>query len=263
MSIDQFTRKVLGILQTHFPDRDFELGEEEGTIISGDTRFGTTNLYAEYANSGEDDEALEQGIQSNFTKIFSVLDTDGSIPDDFEDAKDRLRLQLISSEINVADRAITFPFAEDVLSSIVVDAPAGYAYVRKQDAERWEQSTFDLLEIARENLITAIQDTEMLVIPGPPKLCVFQTNDGYDAARILLEVVRCDLIEQLVEETGENASVLVGIPNRDFLIAWNEDAPEEMQENIRSQIIEDAQRQSHPLSELVYRVTRESIKIDR
>ncbi len=98
---------------------------------------------------------------------------------------------------------------------------------------------------------------QMAFIPGPPSFAILQTCDGYDAARILLPEIRKVLIEKI---TGsDRGTVLVGIPNRDFLIAWPETMPADLEKSIRAQVVADAKNQHHPLSSQPMRITLETI----
>ena len=271
MDIDDFSRRVLEILQREFPDRGFRRGEDSGTLIAGDLRMGLTNLLAEFENTDSSWEKLEQTVVGQFRRVFEMMDGGmASIPDDYEEAKDRLRPQLVSSRLDAVDRAVSFPFADDVVWSIVVDAPGGYAYVRPQDVERWGVTTVDLIEVARANLLNDSAQLELLVVPGPPKFVAIQTGDGYDAARILVPAIRKAVIEelageddgpefQLSDDDASDSTINVGIPNRDFLIAWSTRIEDDLDEQLADRVREDARRQPHPLSEHVFRITGEKI----
>jgi hypothetical protein len=258
MDIEAFTEFVLTRLRQKFPAKQFRPGEDTGTIHCGDAQFGLSNLHAQYQHSDLSDDEFAQGVEDSFGKMMEMVDSAASaIPDSWDDAKDRLRLQLVSSRIDELKKAITFPFSDDVTSSVVVDDEHGYAYVRPEDAQRWGQTAVDLIEIAKSNLIQASQSLEIKVAPGPPKLAIIQTGDSYDAARILLPPIRETLIELLCDGDGEQ--VYVGVPNRDFLIAWSVDTPTEIHEQLASTVAMDADRQAHPLSRHLFRVTDATI----
>ncbi len=78
------------------------------------------------------------------------------------------------------------------------------------------------------------------------RLAVMQTHDGYDAARILIPEIRRGLLQAILGRP--DGTILVGIPNRDFLIAWPEEADEAVQAGIREQLQLDAQEQHHALT---------------
>ncbi|TWT54368.1 hypothetical protein Pla22_20150 [Rubripirellula amarantea] len=258
MDIDAFTRRVLDSLKKSFPDRLFTLGEELGLIHSGEMQFGMANLYAQYQQSPIADDEFDGMIKAKFAAIFQMVESNlNPIPDAWGDARDRLRLQLVSTRVSTLGHAVTFPFADDVTSSVVIDSPDGYAYVRPEDAERWQQTSVDLIEVAKANLVKASEQLEVSLVPGGVKLLVIQTGDGYDAARILLPEVRKILLDELDDE--DVGTVYAGVPNRDFLIAWSMDTPDEIHQQLCSTVAADANRQSHPLSKHVFRLSEEVI----
>jgi hypothetical protein len=259
MNLAEFTVRVQEILQRHFPDQEFTANPEEGVIITASMRIGLANVMAEYKASLINEEELEPRIAQHFRQAFAMVSDDSLVAPMWEQAKPRLRLQLANLQIPEFAHTITFPFSKEVCSAVVIDAPHGYAYVNKQNAEGWNQTTVDLIEIARENLSDAVKDTKVMQIPIPTgqTLIVVQESDGYAAARVLLPEFREFLIKNLAPKAGY---VWVGIPNRDFLIAWPDDLPSSTQAGIRQQLVTDAQQQHHPLCSVPLRVTNETIE---
>ncbi len=149
--------------------------------------------------------------------------------------------------------SVTFPFLDEVLISVVVDAEHGYAYVRAEDVARWQVSLIDLYEAACENLAEASHNLGVSYYEGPPAIIALDTSDGYAAARILLPSLRQFVIERL------GTPFCAGIPNRDFLIMWSANTDDNFQKRMRAQLIEDTQGRSHPLSSQILRVTEDSI----
>jgi hypothetical protein len=149
--------------------------------------------------------------------------------------------------------SVTYPFLDDVLISVVVDAEHGYAYVRSEDVERWGVGLIDLYEAARTNLELASQNLDVSYFPGPPAIIALDTSDGYAAARVLLPSLRQFVGERL------GTPFYAGIPNRDFLIMWSADTEPEFLARMRSQLLEDSQCRSHPLSSRVLSVSADSI----
>ncbi|MCC9643020.1 hypothetical protein LOC71_12095 [Rhodopirellula sp. JC740] len=263
MDLESFSQRVLEIVQRHFPTEGFRMGEELGVLSCGEMQFGLSNLLAQYHQSNLDDDELDETVRVTFARMLEMVRAaDQVLPETWEEAKPRLRVQLCRSDIDALRKAITFPFASDITSSVVVDSPHGYAYIRPEDAERWGQSVVDLIEIAKTNLLADSLDCPMGVVEGPPKFIAIQSGDGYDAARVLLPQIRERLIRELSEDSeasdGEPAAI-VGVPNRDFLIAWSAALPTELHEQLARTVAEDSRRQSHPLSEQTFRITAEAI----
>lgn len=258
MNLAEFTTRVQGILEKQFPDQQFVANPEDGVIVSDSMRFGLANFMAEIQGAALSDEQFEDRITQHFRHAFAMAQYDVLVTPDWERAKPRLRLQLANLQIPEFNQTITFPFSNEVCSAVVIDAPHGYAYVHKQYAESWGQTTVDLIEIARENLGEAVKNTNLMQVPAPggSGLIIVQETDGYAAARILLPEFREFLIEKLAPRAG---FVWVGVPNRDFLIAWPDSVAPEIQASIRQQLAVDSKQQHHPLCSVPLRVTSETI----
>ncbi|OYP37522.1 hypothetical protein [Rhodopirellula sp. MGV] len=258
--IESFTERVLRILQREFASRRFELGDEPGVITDGTVTYGMSNLFAQYRQGVFTDEDFDEAICEKFTQILQLLDSaSDAIPERWEDAKDRLRVQLVSAKLTNLSNAITFPFADDVHASLVIDSEGGYAYIRQVDLDRWQQTAIDAIELGKRNIVASMPQLPLAVMPGEVRLAVIQTGDGYDAARILIPEVRLQLIQELTgEPTGE---VYAAVPNRDFFIAWPTDIAPPIHAQLVETVILDSQRQSHPLSERIFRITGEKIDL--
>ncbi|MCS7471603.1 hypothetical protein NZK35_33565 [Stieleria sp. ICT_E10.1] len=258
--LEAFTNRVLSVIQREFPTRGFRLGEELGVITDGSAKFGMSNLWAQFQQSPLPDEEFDQVIIEKFAGALKLIDGAAeAIPQAWEDVKPRLRVQLVSAKVTDVGRAITFPFADDVHSSLVSDCDTGYAYISNEDLERWGQSAVDAIEIGKLNIVTSSPTLPMTVMPGPAPLVAIQTGDGYDAARILIPEIRARIISELTGD--EDGEVYVGVPNRDFLIAWPMTVDEDLHQQLSQTVALDARRQSHPLSERVLRVTKDKIAI--
>jgi hypothetical protein len=254
MDAESFRDFVLNILNTEFPGEPFLRGERVDAIRWKDSEIGLHNLHADTALVRATPEAVRQTIVEHFARIVKLTDSElASLPDEWEQARSLVRLQLMPASFARAGVSVTYPFLDDVLISVVVDAENGYAYVRSEDIERWQVGLVDLYEAARENLQRASQDLGISFYPGPPAIVALDTNDGYAAARLLLPSLR-QFVSQRI-----GTPFHAGIPNRDFLIMWAVSDDEEFQSRVQRQLLDDSQCRSHPLSCRILTVTEESI----
>ena len=260
MNLEQFTQHILSLLRDEFPTRGFRTTDELGVITDGTATFGMTNLFAQYQQTELPEDEFAQAVIDKFGSAIRLVDgTESPIPDSWSDAESRLRVQLVSSRVATHGRAITFPFADEVYSSLVVDCESGYAYIGSEDLERWGQSAIDAIEIGKRNVVLSQPALPMSVLPGESPLVSIQTGDGYDAARVLIAAIRARLIQELTGD--ENGEVFAAVPNRDFLIAWPMNVRAEVHEQLRQTVAMDARRQSHPLCQRVLRITRKKIDL--
>lgn len=254
MDAESFRDFVLGVLKQAFPDELFEASDHVDAICWKDTEIGLQNLHADAAVVRAQPDVVRQTIVEHFSRIVKLTDSELlNLPQAWKDARDRVRLQLMPASFAQAGVSVTFPFLEDVLIGIVVDAENGYAFVRAEDIERWAIGLVDLYETARENLQQASQDLGVSFYPGPPAIVALDTNDGYAAARLLLPSLR-QFVSQRI-----GSPFYAGIPNRDFLIMWANSDDVEFRVRVERQLLDDSQSRSHPLTSRILKVTEESI----
>jgi uncharacterized protein YtpQ (UPF0354 family) len=133
-----------------------------------------------------------------------------------------------------------------------IDTGRTLRFVGEQDLKTWPGvSVEDVDFYARENLFALSEDVKVTPMASPEGETValaFVTGDGHDASRVLLP----NLVEKLAPILGE--SILVGIPNRDFLIAFRDDGGE-MTERFAQRVLEDSQTQAYAISGKLFRLT--------
>ncbi len=255
MDAESFRDFVLDVLREAFPEQPFAPGDRSDAIRWKDSEIGLHNLHADAALLRTEPDRVRQTIVEHFSRIVQLTDVELAVlPSTWEDARSRVRLQLMPAAFARAGVSVTYPFLDEVLISIVVDAEHGYAYVRSEDVERWQISLIDLYESACENLTEASQNLGISLYQGPPAIIALDTSDGYAAARILLPSLREFVIDRL------GSPFCAGIPNRDFLIMWSANTDEEFQASMKAQLVEDTLSRSHPLSNRILRVTAETIE---
>ena len=261
MELAEFTRRVVAALAQRYPEEKFESFPDQGLVVTPNLQLGLQNLFTEWQISlGQfNADGLTARVLQHFEQAFVMARDQRLLTPDWSESRPRLRLQLANLQIPQFAKMVTFPFSRQVCSAIVIDAPQGYAYVSKLNLEAWGQSSVDLLEIAQQNLEAATQSTKLMQLPVPDggKLIIVQESDGYAAARVLLPAFREFLIENLAPRDG---FVWVGVPNRDFLIAWSDQVSASTRQGIVQQIAIDARQQHHPLCGVPLKVTRDTIE---
>lgn len=130
-------------------------------------------------------------------------------------------------------------------------------FIAKSDLENWEGvSEEDVFFFARENLLALAEDLQLQTLADPdgtPKAVIVATGDSYDASRLVLPT----LYEKLAEVIGPN--LLVGVPNRDFMIILNAD-DEELVTNVAAQVKADAQQRPYPINGKLFKLTKDGVE---
>jgi uncharacterized protein YtpQ (UPF0354 family) len=161
----------------------------------------------------------------------------------------------VESKVPVISR----PLLENELEILIaLDTGRTLRFISREDLARWEgTSEDDLYFFARENLLALSEAIEMQVLTNEtqdPKAVIIATGDSHDASRITLPSIYAKLSEVLGPE------LLVGIPNRDFMIVLAADEPE-LVANVAAQVKIDAQSRAYPISGKLYRLTQEGLTV--
>src|SRR5690606_35857472 len=88
---------------------------------------------------------------------------------------------------------------------------------------------------------------------GTPRAVIVASGDSYDASRLMLP----ELYNKLSEVLGPN--LLVGVPNRDFMIVLTED-DHELVENVSNQVKIDGETRPYSISGKLYRLTKDGVQ---
>ncbi len=259
---EEFRNRVVEILVREYPQvRPARSGEWSLQLIDVEGKdVGTVsleNLYRECLLQAESTGAL---IRNHLNGVLGLFTESAEAPPErYQSLSDRILPMLRSEswvrEIPQGMELATIQFAPGLVVCFAVDEPTHFSYISRSRLQQWDVPLERLEGIALDNLAARTADLPTTLLPGPdgrPCAVVVHAGDGYDASRLLLPKVRELFAEQLGEE------YLVGVPNRDFLIAFGDRIPE-MAARIRQQVEADYQRMSHPISPAVYRVRRNSV----
>jgi hypothetical protein len=245
-----FRKQVLQILRKRFPQYDFTEGTDFEQITFGELSLGLTNLRAKFLLTSQTQNELENLVIEQFAHLPKSVEYFSKIEsqETWEAVKTLVILQIMPVEYADRFSAVNFPLGDEVVIGIVVDDENSYRYTTENDLVTWEVSKDEIYQTALQNLKAKSSDIEMSVIPEPFGLVVINTMDSFDAARILLPALRKFFAEQI------GSPFYFGIPNRDFLICFSSTAGEEMQRNIRNQIVNDNAERPYPLSRHIFMV---------
>lgn len=138
-----------------------------------------------------------------------------------------------------------------------VDTDRTLRFLSSEDLARWEGvSEEDVFFYGRENLSARSQDMQLQALAdadGNPRAVIVASGDSYDASRLMLP----ELYNKLSEVLGPK--LLVGVPNRDFMIVLTEDDAE-LVENVSNQVKIDAETRPYAISGKLYRLTRNGVE---
>jgi len=213
-------------------------------------------FYAAYAR---DPTQLDVVIQ-NFVAVAHGIVPDRSASD-FAELADRIfpMLKPIALLAEVRERRLPMlayrEFLAELIITYVVYEGRSVAFINEEHLERWGLGIQELhaqaLTNLRERTLKQIDYATLGV--DEQRLFIFNSGDGYDATRLLLTDVIAGWASQLP------GNIVLGIPNRDFLIAFS-DANPTILNSIAQQIQADAARLAHGLTEQLFTFADSVIK---
>lgn len=242
-----FRDEVLAILRELYPDRRFEPAAEDDVVLFGKIRLGIGNL-AVYA-SDPDPAKRRETIVAWFGQQGLLAESSFEAPkQSWEAVLPRLRPKLAPAEyLRELPSLVHRPFSDDLRLAYAVDEGNRDRYVDASHLDGWGATPEALHERAIANLEAMSEEVELRrKVPRSGQGAYVSVNQGdaYDAARIVLPRFRARLVALLGPRTR------VGIPNRDFLVAWSQDF--ESETRFIERVEEDTRAQPYPLTSRIF-----------
>jgi uncharacterized protein YtpQ (UPF0354 family) len=228
------------------------LGRDGATLrlnVRGrDVTSDVSNAYAAYRR----DPSQLDAVARSYVRVLL-----GELPPrterSFESLATRVMPMLKPIELLVMVRERKLPmlayrdFIADLIITYVIDEQSSVAYINEEQLDNWGITLQELHDHALANLRhrteTGVRYTT--VGEGEQRLFIFSSGDGYDATRLLLT-------DLLVEWSRSLAGrLVVGIPNRDFLIALG-DGNQDILRSVAAQVQADAAQREHGLTEQLF-----------
>lgn len=264
MTREEFHKVALSYLESKYPDLEPKIGELPFSIDLKDKRtIYLDNAYTECQKSNfENWQPVVDNYLNALGEDFQNLDTNN-----WDSIKTIILPQIKHIDhINFANdenkkRNENFSplvykdFVDELKICLVIDTPKSYVYVNEEYLAIWGKSFDELYAIALENLLKLPESQKgpMKYIDDKTKrvTVVFETNDGYDAARILLPIFYKALSIDLGQE------FVVAMPARDLLVCVSmEDL--EMMKNLLPKMLASGH---HPISSKLYVHDAEGLRV--
>ena len=251
MSIEQFTIYMERRLALN--DDEIEvLGRETGVLrlkVRGqEVTSDLATIYAAYTRN----PAQLDAVARSYVRLLL-----GELPErserDFASLADRVMpmLKPIDLLVIVSERKLPMlayrDFLADLIITYVIDEKHSVAYINEEQLDSWGVNVQDLHDRAIENLRRRTRESVQYtaVGEGEQRLFIYSSGDGYDATRLLLTETLADWARAV------HGRLVIGIPNRDFLIALG-DANQEILSSVAAQVQADAAQREHGLTDQLF-----------
>jgi uncharacterized protein YtpQ (UPF0354 family) len=221
-----------------------------------DVTADLSNFYAAYARNPAQLDAVVQ----TFVRVMLGIQPDRSASD-YAALAGRLYPMLKPLEMLAEVRERNLPmlayreFLADLIIAYVIDEERSVSYINEEHLERWDVDVQDVHERAIENLRRRTEEDVRYTVVGESeqRLFIFNSGDGYDATRLLLS----DVLSGWAREVPGN--LVIGVPNRDFLIAFS-DANPEILRAVAAQVQADAAQREYALTEQLFMLAGDVVK---
>jgi uncharacterized protein YtpQ (UPF0354 family) len=139
------------------------------------------------------------------------------------------------------------PFLGDMMITYVLSEGNRLAYINEQHLDSWQIGAHDVHKQAISNLRQRTDDHGSYTATGEGarRIVIFNTQDGFDATRLLLPDMLAGLRRQFP------GRMVIGVPNRDFMILFS-DSDETILANVASQIEADAAQKANGLTDRLF-----------
>lgn len=180
---------------------------------------------------------------------------------EFAALADRIYPMLKPIELLVTVRERNLPmlvyreFLGVLIIAYVIDEGQSVAYINEDHVERWGVSGLEIHEKAIENLRRRTMEQIKYITTGEAErqIFIYNSGDGYDASRLLLTETLASWARALP------GNIVIGIPNRDFLIAFS-DADDEVLRAVAVQIQTDAAKDANGLTDQLFTLKGDQIR---
>jgi uncharacterized protein YtpQ (UPF0354 family) len=239
---------------------EIEVLDREGMELrlranGADVTADLTNFYSAYSR----DPAQLDVVFETFVRVMLGIQPDRSASD-YPTLLDRIYPMLKPLEMLVEVRERKLPmlayreFLADLMIAYVIDEQHSVAYINEEHLDRWNVSAHDLHEQSLANLRRRTEQVKYTTVgDGEQQLFIFNSGDGYDASRLLLSEVLADWARVLP------GNLVIGIPNRDFLIAFS-DANPEILRAVAMQVQADAAGREYGLTDQLFTLVKGVVK---
>ena len=249
---EAFGEQVVKLLNRTYPDRAIDLAGPMALVFDG-RHLGLENLYrmVQY----EPDRGVEI-VESYLERLVGGEHLAAmSLP--LEVAKPRImpRIQPESVfEHLEREHVAHLPFVNGTVIVFVLDMPHMTVSLTVEQLVRWGVTPDDLEFIARDNLSSYAPDLEMQIVDSSEggRAAILSRQDGYDAARVLLDRLHSRLAPEL------NGDFYVALPARDMFLAISAE-PSEFVDRIKARVQRDYRRMPYPITDRFFLVTRDGV----
>ena len=249
---EAFGEQVAKILKRYYPDRNAELAGPLDLVING-KHLGLENLYRMVMH--DPNRGVE--IVEHYLERLIEGDSMTNTPLPLSVAKPRImpRIQpLTIFEHLDKEQVAHLPFVNGTVIVFVLDMPQMTVSITIEQMMRWGLQVEDLDLISRKNLDGYAPDLRIQFVDSSEggRAAIVSRQDGYDAARLLLDSLHQRLSPEL------HGDFYVAAPARDMFLAMSCD-PDTFVSRLQERVKREYRRLPYPITAALFVVTRDGV----
>lgn len=253
MPRDEFLDKVTAVIQQRLPLAKVQRVEGSFALKINGRIAGMENLYRSCVLKPD---SFQHQVERWAVELIRVSEGTPDEEATLEEVRERILPAVVNEGFAEAAEShlVQQPFVANLRIVYALDSDRTISYLQKSTIKRWNITEEDLHGLAIENLVKRSESIAAHAAQnedGQIDLILFQTLDGYDAARILLPTLH----DRLKEHLG--SPFCAGIPNRDILLCFRND--QETVNRLRGQIAKDFEQMPHQVTDQLLLVTADGI----
>jgi hypothetical protein len=250
---EQFLTQVVGIIKERFPLVKIARGGTGFSLLLNGHVASLENLYR-IALLAPDE--VGHHVQRWVVELLRAGEGAPEEAGSLDEVRDRLLPILLSEAPTEIDSIgiVSQPIVSGLRVAYAIDQQRTISYLPKTVFDRWGIDLEALHELAVANLVARSEAVQAHAAPdetGEVCLVLFQSRDGYDAARLLLPTLH----ERLRTYLG--SPFVAAVPSRDYLVCFRNEP--ELVQKLTTQIEADFRRMPHQITDQLFLVTADGI----
>ncbi len=249
---EAFSELVLRLLKKQQPDATVELAGAMDLVIDG-RHLALTNLF----RMVKCDPGNGMRIVEEYLDRICEGDAVVSSPLPLSLARGRImpRIQpnTLFDHLDREQVAHT-PWVNDTSIVYVIDLPRMTVSITLEQVVRWGLDMEEVEQLARTNLSRYAPSVEVKVVESAEggRVAILSVQDGYDAARLLMDSLHVRLAPRL------RGDFYVAAPARDIFLAISQ-GPDDFLQRVQSRVDRDYQRLPYPITKDLFVVTQDGV----
>jgi uncharacterized protein YtpQ (UPF0354 family) len=249
---EAFAEQVLAILVRNHPERQAALIAPLAIVVDG-RPLNLDNLHRMVARDPQRGVEIVEHYLDRVIEGDALSTTPVPLPVAMPRIMPRIQPESIFEHLD-REQVAHVPFVNGTVIVFVLDMPQMTVSITTEQMIRWRLDTDDLERIARENLSRYSPNLEVQVVESPEggKAAIVAEQDGYDAARLLLDGIHRQLAPQL------GGDFYVATPARDRFLAISAE-PRRFLDRLQERAQEEFRRLPYPITTNLFLVTRDGV----